>query len=77
VHKKTTLEAEYLTNSVLYFQLEPFNALAVEQNGQWEIHTGNQWQSLIIPVLSEALAVPESNIVMRSYLLGGGGWSTP
>jgi isoquinoline 1-oxidoreductase beta subunit len=69
---KSTLEAEYLTHSVLHFQLEPVNALAVEQNGQWEIHTGNQWQSLIIPVLSEALSVPESNIVMRSYLLGGG-----
>jgi CO/xanthine dehydrogenase Mo-binding subunit len=69
---QTTLEAEYLTHSVLHFQLEPVNALALEKNGQWEIHTGNQWQSLIIPVLSKALAVPKSNIVMRTYLLGGG-----
>jgi isoquinoline 1-oxidoreductase beta subunit len=68
----SSLEAEYLTHSVLHFQLEPVNAVAVEKGGQWEIHTGNQWQSLIIPVLSKALAVPESQIVMRTYMLGGG-----
>jgi CO/xanthine dehydrogenase Mo-binding subunit len=66
------LEAEYLTHSVLHFQLEPVNALAVEKDGKWQIHTGNQWQTLIIPVLAKALEVPESNIVLRTYLLGGG-----
>jgi isoquinoline 1-oxidoreductase beta subunit len=68
----TSLQAEYLTHSVLHFQLEPVNALAVEKDGKWEIHTGNQWQTLIIPVLAKALAVPESDIVLRTYLLGGG-----
>ena len=38
----------------------------------FEIHTGNQWQSLILPTLAKALGVPETKVVLRSYLLGGG-----
>lgn len=68
----STLEAEYITHSALHFQLEPVNALALEKNGIWEIHTGNQWQSLIIPTLAKALGVPESKVVMKTYMLGGG-----
>lgn len=68
-----TLEAEYTTATALHFQMEPLNALAYQaEDGRWEIHTGNQWQSLILPVLAEALEVPEDRIVMRTYLLGGG-----
>ncbi|WP_312913847.1 xanthine dehydrogenase family protein molybdopterin-binding subunit [Stutzerimonas nitrititolerans] len=62
----------YSTASVLHFQLEPLNALAFEKDGIWEIHTGNQWQSLILPVLAKALGVGQDKIIMRSYLLGGG-----
>jgi isoquinoline 1-oxidoreductase subunit beta len=69
---KSKLEQVYTTSSVLHFQLEPLNALAFEKNGIWEIHTGNQWQSLILPVLAKALGVGEDKIVMRTYLLGGG-----
>ncbi|HEX7417979.1 MAG TPA: molybdopterin cofactor-binding domain-containing protein [Steroidobacteraceae bacterium] len=68
----TTLERTYTTSSVLHFQLEPLNALVVENNGIWEIHSGNQWQSLILPTLAKALGVDEKKIVMRTYLLGGG-----
>lgn len=68
-----TLEAEYTTSTVLHFQLEPVNATAFRNTeGVWEIHTGNQWQSLILPTLSEALGEEAANIVMRSYMLGGG-----
>src|SRR5260370_28632379 len=56
----------------MHFQLEPVNALAFERDGVFEIHTGNQWQSLILPVLAKALGRGEDKIVMRSYLLGGG-----
>ena len=38
----------------------------------WEIHTGNQWQSLILPTLAKALGVGEDKVVLRTYLLGGG-----
>jgi CO/xanthine dehydrogenase Mo-binding subunit len=52
--------------------MEPVNALAFEKDGVFEIHTGNQWQSLILPTLSKALGRPEDKIVMKTYLLGGG-----
>jgi isoquinoline 1-oxidoreductase subunit beta len=69
---KSTLEQTYTTASVLHFQLEPANALAFEKDGIFEIHTGNQWQTLILPVLAKALGRPQTSIVMRTYLLGGG-----
>jgi isoquinoline 1-oxidoreductase beta subunit len=68
----TTVEATYTTASVLHFQLEPVNALAFEKDGVFEIHTGNQAQSFILPVLSKALQVAPEKIVMRTYLIGGG-----
>lgn len=68
-----SLEAVYTTQTVLHFQLEPLNALALRnQDGVWEIHTGNQWQSLCLPWLQKALGVGEDKVVMRTYLLGGG-----
>jgi isoquinoline 1-oxidoreductase subunit beta len=69
---KSTLEQTYTTATVLHFQMEPVNALAFEKDGVFEIHTGNQWQSLILPTLAKALGRPESGIVMRTYMVGGG-----
>ena len=67
------LEAEYVTQTVLHMQLEPANATVFQnEDGIWEIHTGNQWQSLILPTLSAALEAPADQIVMRTYMLGGG-----
>jgi len=68
----STLERTYTTGSVMHYQLEPVNALAFEKDGIFEIHTGNQWQSLILPVLAKALGLPQERIVIRTYLLGGG-----
>ena len=68
----TTMQEDYTTASVLHFQLEPVNAMAFESNGTWEIHTGNQWQSLILPILAKALNVAEDKVLMRTYVLGGG-----
>ena len=68
----TKLERTYTTGSVLHGQLEPVNALAFERDGRFEIHTGSQWQSLILPVLAQALRLPEERIVMRTYPIGGG-----
>ncbi|WP_309643774.1 molybdopterin cofactor-binding domain-containing protein [Phenylobacterium sp.] len=69
---KSTLSATYTTASALHFQMEPVNALAFEKDGVFEIHAGNQWQSLILPTLAKALGRAEQKIVMRTYLLGGG-----
>ncbi|WP_310539066.1 molybdopterin cofactor-binding domain-containing protein [Phenylobacterium sp.] len=69
---KSTLEATYTTATALHFQMEPVNALAFEKDGRFEIHTGNQWQSLVLPWLAQALGRKEETIVLRTYLLGGG-----
>src|SRR5580658_2596397 len=66
------IERTYTTSTVMHFALEPVNALAFEKDGVFEIHTGNQWQTLILPVLAKALGRSQDTIVMRSYLLGGG-----
>lgn len=69
---KSTLERTYTTATALHFQLEPVNALAFEKDGVFEIHTGNQWQSLVLPWLAKALGRKEESIILRTYLLGGG-----
>ncbi|MBW8812005.1 MAG: xanthine dehydrogenase family protein molybdopterin-binding subunit [Caulobacterales bacterium] len=69
---KTRLERTYTTATAVHFQMEPVNALAFEKDGLFEIHTGNQWQSLVLPWLAKALGRDEKTIVMRTYLLGGG-----
>jgi CO/xanthine dehydrogenase Mo-binding subunit len=66
------VEATYTTASALHFQLEPVNALAAFIDGRWEIHTGNQWQSLNLPIIAKALGVTDDKVIMRTYLLGGG-----
>ena len=38
----------------------------------FEVHTGNQWQTLVLPWLAKALGRSQDKIVMRTYLLGGG-----
>jgi CO/xanthine dehydrogenase Mo-binding subunit len=69
---KSTLERTYTTATALNFQLEPVNAVALEKDGMWEIHTGSQWQSLILPTIAKALGVGPDKVILRTYLLGGG-----
>lgn len=67
-----TLSGTYRTGTALHFTLEPQNALVEYVDGVFHIHSGNQWQSLILPYLAQALGVEESNIVIHQYYLGGG-----
>lgn len=69
---KSTLDQSYTTATALHFQMEPVNALAFEKDGLFEIHTGNQWQSLVLPWLATALGRKEETIVLRTHVLGGG-----
>lgn len=69
---KHIIEAEYTTATASHFQLEPVNATTEFKEGKWHIHTGNQWQSLTLPAVAKALQVPESDVVLRQYYLGGG-----
>ena len=68
---KQKIERTYTTGTAMHVALEPVNALAFEKDGIFEIHTGNQWQTLILPVLAKALGRSQDKIVLRSYLLGG------
>ncbi|MDX1481377.1 MAG: molybdopterin cofactor-binding domain-containing protein [Woeseiaceae bacterium] len=68
-----TLTSTYRTHSALHFTLEPQNALVeFDDEGKCHIHSGNQWQSLILPVLAEALGMEETDIILHQYYLGGG-----
>jgi isoquinoline 1-oxidoreductase subunit beta len=69
---KRSISSTYTTATALHFQMEPVNATVELKDGVWHIHAGNQWQSLIIPVLAKALATTEENIVIHQYYLGGG-----
>jgi CO/xanthine dehydrogenase Mo-binding subunit len=62
----------YRTSTALHFTLEPANAAVEFRDGQCHIYSGNQWQSLILPTLSTALGMPETDIVIHQYYLGGG-----
>ena len=69
----STLQATYRTGTALHFTLEPQNALVdFDSDGKCHIYAGNQWQSLILPVLSKALGLPEPDIIIHQHYLGGG-----
>ncbi|MDJ0916840.1 MAG: molybdopterin-dependent oxidoreductase [Woeseiaceae bacterium] len=67
-----TMASTYRTSTALHFTLEPQNALVEFKDGKCHVHAGNQWQSLIIPVLAQSLEMEESDIVLHTYYLGGG-----
>ena len=68
-----SLTATYTTSTALHFTMEPQNALVeFGADGKCHIHAGNQWQSLILPYLAQALEMPETDIVIHQYYLGGG-----
>ncbi|MFK7829597.1 MAG: molybdopterin cofactor-binding domain-containing protein [Congregibacter sp.] len=67
-----TLTSTYRTHTALHFTLEPQNALVEFRDGAFHVHAGNQWQSLIIPVLAKSLGVEETDIHLHTYYLGGG-----
>ena len=68
----STHSATFTTSTALHFTLEPANALVEFRDGKCHIHSGNQWQSLILPTLATALQMEETDIVIHQYYLGGG-----
>ncbi|MDG2461692.1 MAG: molybdopterin-dependent oxidoreductase [Luminiphilus sp.] len=67
------LQAVYRTATALHFTLEPQNAVVeFDEAGQCHIYAGNQWQSLILPLLTQVLGLPETDIVIHQQYLGGG-----
>ena len=69
----STMSATYTTGTALHFAMEPQNAVVeFGADGKCHIHAGNQWQSLILPYLAQALEMPETDIIIHQYYLGGG-----
>ena len=67
------LDATYRTATALHFTLEPQNAVVeLDDAGQCHIYAGNQWQSLILPLLAQVLDLPETDIIIHQQYLGGG-----
>jgi isoquinoline 1-oxidoreductase beta subunit len=66
------ISAAYTTDPVLHTTMEPANAAAVEQDGVWHLHGGNQWQSVAVPLAAKALGVDPAKVVIHQYFLGGG-----
>ncbi len=66
------IDATYTTSTAMHFQLEPVNAVVEFKDDVWQIHSGNQWQSLTLPAVAKALEVDSSRVIIHQYYLGGG-----
>ncbi|MEH6446928.1 MAG: molybdopterin cofactor-binding domain-containing protein, partial [Oceanospirillaceae bacterium] len=67
-----SIESIYHTSSVLHFTMEPVNAAVEFKDGICHVHAGNQWQSLFLPVIAQALGMAQDKIIIHQYYLGGG-----
>jgi CO/xanthine dehydrogenase Mo-binding subunit len=64
--------AVYQTATAMHYTLEPQNALVEFVDGKCHIHAGNQYRARIIPLLASVLEMPEEDIHLHQYHLGGG-----
>lgn len=64
--------AVYQTATAMHYALEPQNAIAEFVDGKCHIHAGNQYRARIIPLLASVLEMPEEDIHLHQYHLGGG-----
>jgi CO/xanthine dehydrogenase Mo-binding subunit len=67
-----SIDSTYRTASALHFALEPVNAAVEFKDGICHVHTGNQWQSLFLPVVAKSVRLTEDKIIIHQYYLGGG-----
>ena len=66
-----THTATYTTGVNIHAPLEPMNCTVEIKDGVYNIHAGNQFQTLLVGLV-EALGVPKDKIKFNQYLLGGG-----
>lgn len=67
-----SIQGLYRTSSVLHFALEPVNATVEFKDGVCHVYTGNQWQSLFLPVVAKSVGLSEDKVVIHQHYLGGG-----
>lgn len=68
----SSLEGRYRTASALHFALEPVNATVEFKDGICHVYTGNQWQSLFLPVVAKSVGLSEDKVIIHQHYLGGG-----
>jgi isoquinoline 1-oxidoreductase beta subunit len=69
---KKSIDSMYRTASALHFALEPVNAVVEFKDGICHVHSGNQWQSLFLPVVAKSVGLTDDKVVIHQYYLGGG-----
>ncbi|AGH43583.1 xanthine dehydrogenase family protein molybdopterin-binding subunit [Paraglaciecola psychrophila] len=69
---KKSIDGTYRTASALHFALEPVNAAVEFKDGICHVHTGNQWQSLFLPVVAKSVGLTDDKVIIHQYYLGGG-----
>jgi isoquinoline 1-oxidoreductase beta subunit len=69
---KKHIDSTYRTASALHFALEPVNAAVEFIDGICHVHTGNQWQSLFLPVVAKSVGLNDDKVIIHQYYLGGG-----
>lgn len=67
----TVQEAIYETSLNIHAPMEPMNCTVEIRDGVYEIHAGNQFQTLVMGLVG-ALGVEPDKIRIHQYLLGGG-----
>jgi len=67
-----THSAVYETATAMHYTLEPQNAVVEFVDGKCHIHAGNQYRARILPLLASVLEMPEEDIHLHQYHLGGG-----
>jgi isoquinoline 1-oxidoreductase subunit beta len=66
------IEAEYFTSLNIHSPLEPMNCLAVQEDGVWHLHTGNQFATRTTGIAAAIAGTDPKNIVVHQQFLGGG-----
>jgi isoquinoline 1-oxidoreductase subunit beta len=66
------IEAEYFTGLNIHSPLEPMNCLAVQEDGVWHLHTGNQFATRTTGIAAAIAGTDPKNVVVHQQFLGGG-----
>ncbi|MBV1863870.1 MAG: molybdopterin-dependent oxidoreductase [Rhodobacteraceae bacterium] len=65
-------EATYTTGVNIHMTMEPMNATVDIRDGVYNIHSGNQFQTLVMGLVPAAFGIEASQIVFHQQSLGGG-----
>lgn len=67
-----TIEAEYTTEINIHAPLEPMNALVYNDGKAWHVHSGNQFATRSIGIMTAAMDVDPKTVIHHQHVIGGG-----